>query len=204
MRCLEAATVRLLCKVSFAEGEDSLAGLGEQLQEGGERQRYSALGLPSLHWSSCIYICFINWSPLWLHLNKSILLLKTWLKSHWFWWCLSLLSYLFSMPNDNVSLERGLNIYLFTFWLFVSQQRMELSLTCFGFFFFFFPKHVPFYFDGLTSFCALLLLFKPQNCYFTPSLGTGMLDTISNKQSNGRLERKTLWSLKSRNGCCFT
>lgn len=82
MRWLEAATVQcLLCKVSFAEGEDSLAGLGEQLQEERERQRYSALGLPSLHWSSCIFICFINWSPLWLHLNKSILLLKTWLKT---------------------------------------------------------------------------------------------------------------------------
>lgn len=66
---------------------------------------------------------------------------------------------------------------------------------------FFPPKHVPFYFDGLKSFCPLLLLFKPQNCYFTPSLGTGMLDAISNKLSNWRLERKTLRSLKSRNGC---
>lgn len=82
MRWLEAATVQcLLCKVSFAAGEDSLAGLREQLQEEREKQRYSALGLPSLHWSSCIFICFINWSPSWLHLNKSILLLKTWLNS---------------------------------------------------------------------------------------------------------------------------
>lgn len=102
------------------------------------------------------------------------------------------------MPNYSASRERGLNIYLFKLWLFISQQRTELSLTCFAFFFF--PEHVPFYFDGLNSSCSLLLLFKPQNGYFTPCLGTGMIETLSNQQSDWGLERKTLRSLKSRNG----
>lgn len=173
MRWLEAATVQcLLCKVSCAEGEDSLAGLREQLQAERERQRYRALGLPSLHWSSCIFICFINWSPLWLHLNKSILLFKTWLKTIGFGGVFLCYHLSFLFPTTVFLWNMALTFIYLSFgslclskeWNFDMRWHALASFS---------PKHVLFYVDGLKSFCALLLLFKPQNCYFIPSLRTG-------------------------------
>lgn len=44
------------------------------------------------------------------------------------------------------------------------------------------------FFHNMPHFILIALIFlfsspyvQPQNCYFTPSLGTGMFDTISNK-----------------------
>lgn len=157
MKWIEAATFQCLlfkfhfCRVQGFPGRAIGAAAGEKRE-----QRYCALGLPLPYWSSCIFICFINWTPLWLHLNKNILLLKKWLKTVGFdhvylWYHIH-----FSTPNHSAFLERGLHIYLFNFWLFMYQQRMELSLPCFGFF----SKTCPILFWLLSSFCSLLLMFS--------------------------------------------
>lgn len=79
---MEAATFQcLLFQFCFAECKDPLAGLQEQLQEKKERQRMVPSASPYSTGAAAILSALSIELHVPSHLNKSILLLKKWLKT---------------------------------------------------------------------------------------------------------------------------